>query len=319
VAIDDRVKQGSDAATPISRDPLAKTLGWVSLGLGIPPLTTTSTFNRMIGVRDAGLERGAAVFVGARELVAAAGLLRWTNPAWLWARVGGDAMDLAMLGRSLATSNGRDRRRTVAATAAVASIAAVDVYAAVTRTRREPAVELTASTTVSKTPDEVYPYWRDFSNLPTFMAHLDEVTVRPDGTTHWRATAPFGKDVAWDAETTQDTPGERIAWRSRPGADVDNEGSVEFASAPGGHSTEVRVRIRYRLPGGKLGEAVARYFGEDPHQQLDDDLRRFKQIVETGEVTRSDGAPYGKRARKEFPQRPAQPMPSDEIAEETSA
>jgi uncharacterized membrane protein len=75
--------------------------------------------------------------------------------------------------------------------------------------------------------------------------------------------------------------------------------------------------MRYLMPGGKLGELVARYVGEEPHQQLDDDLRRFKQVVEVGEVVRSDGAPGGKRARKEFPQRPAQPMSSDEFAEVT--
>jgi uncharacterized membrane protein len=103
------------------------------------------------------------------------------------------------------------------------------------------------------------------------------------------------------------------------GADVANEGAVEFVPAPGNRGTEVHVDISYKMPAGKLGEAVARYFGEDPHQQLDDDLRRLKQLLETGEVIRSEGAPGGKRARKEFPQHPAQPLTDDEFAKEVRA
>jgi hypothetical protein len=86
-------------------------------------------------------------------------------------------------------------------------------------------------------------------------------------------------------------------------------------TAPDGQSTEVHVRLGYDLPGGQLGKTAAKYFGEEPHQQLDDDLRRLKQVLETGEVVRSDGAPWGKRARDEFPQRPAQPLTEEERKE----
>jgi uncharacterized membrane protein len=96
---------------------------------------------------------------------------------------------------------------------------------------------------------------------------------------------------------------------------VRNEGRVEFTAAPADKGTQIHVTLQYAMPAGKLGEAVARYFGEDPHQQLDDDLRRLKQVVETGQVMRSDGAPEGKRARREFPQRPAQPLSDDEAAQ----
>ena len=102
-------------------------------------------------------------------------------------------------------------------------------------------------------------------------------------------------------------------------AAIYNEGSVQFVPAPGGRGTEVHVKLRYEMPGGKLGEAVARYFGENPRQQLDDDLRRFKQVAETGEVVRSEGAPGGKRARREFPQHPARPLTNDELAQEVQA
>jgi uncharacterized membrane protein len=148
------------------------------------------------------------------------------------------------------------------------------------------------------------------------MAHLERVDVLDERRSHWVASAPFGS-VEWDATVTEDVPGERIAWRSADGARVPNEGTVRFTDAPGGRGTEVHVEMRYALPGGSIGKLVARYFGEEPHQQLDDDLRRFKQVVEIGEVVRSDGAPGGKRARKEFPQRPAQPLSSEEFAEVT--
>jgi uncharacterized membrane protein len=174
-------------------------------------------------------------------------------------------------------------------------------------------VDLTATTTVRKPRQEVYAHWRQLSNLPAFMAHLERVDVLDPTRSHWVATAPFGS-VEWDATVTEDEPGEQIRWRSDEGATVPNEGTVRFVDAPGGRGTEVHVEMRYSLPGGTLGKAVARYFGEEPHQQLDDDLRRFKQVLETGEVVRSDGAPAGKRARHEFPQRPAQPMSSDEYA-----
>jgi uncharacterized membrane protein len=99
------------------------------------------------------------------------------------------------------------------------------------------------------------------------------------------------------------------------GAAIATEGEMRFLPAPGGRGSEVHLRMRYSMPGGRLGEAVARYFGEDPHQQVDDDLRRFKQIAETGEVVRSEGAPGGKRARREFPQHPARPLTAEELDE----
>jgi uncharacterized membrane protein len=184
---------------------------------------------------------------------------------------------------------------------------------AVRGSRKGGSMELTATTTIRKPTPEVFAFWRDLENLPTFMAHLEEVRATGDRTSHWSADAPFGKNVAWDAEIIDEVPGEKIAWRSTGNADVPNAGTVRFEPAPDGVSTEVHVVLVYDIPGGTVGKAVAKYFGEEPHQQLDDDLRRLKQIAETGEVVRSDGAPWGKRARKEFPQRPAQPLSDAEL------
>lgn len=176
-------------------------------------------------------------------------------------------------------------------------------------------MHLTGSTTVVGTPDDAYAYWRDLEHLPEFMAHLDRVEETGPGTSRWTASAPFGRTVTWDAEIVEEVPGQVVRWRSVGDADVRNEGAVRFVAAPGDRGTEVRVEISYDPPGGALGQALARFFGEDPRQQVDDDLRRFKQVFETGEVVRSDGAPGGKRAREEFPQRPAQPMTDAEYSE----
>lgn len=176
-------------------------------------------------------------------------------------------------------------------------------------------MELKAATTVTKPPEEVYGFWSALDRLPTFMAHVEEVQVTGARTSHWKVSAPFDQEVEWDAETTQQVPGSLLSWRSTEGADVANSGEVRFVRAPDGASTEVHVTLTYDAPGGGLGKALAKYFGEDPSQHLDDDLRRFKQVMETGQVVRSDGAPWGKRARQEFPQRPAHPLSADELKE----
>jgi uncharacterized membrane protein len=309
-------------------------LGWMSLGLGVAQLTAPDRVRRISGVDDSATSRVVVPLVGARELVHAAGLLTSRRKSvWAWTRVVGDAMDLTALGMAIAHRDGRRRGRLVGVTGAIAGITVVDLVTAVraTRAKRTGSVptmrgarkggsmELTATTTIRKSPDQVYAFWRDLENLPTFMGHLEQVRTTGDRTSRWTADAPFGKDVGWDAEIIEESPGEKIAWRSTGNADVPNAGTVRFVPAPDGVSTEVHVALTYDIPGGTIGKAVAKYFGEEPHQQLDDDLRRLKQVLETGEVVRSDGAPWGKRARKEFPQRPAQPLSDAELAKGADA
>ncbi|SBT67270.1 Uncharacterized membrane protein [Micromonospora sediminicola] len=306
----------------------------MSAGLGVAQLAAPDTVRRISGVDDSATSRVMVPLVGARELVHAAGLLTSRRKGfWAWTRVVGDAMDLASLGLALAHRGGRRRRRLVGVTGAVLGITVLDLLTAVHATRAKEAgsasatrgarrggpMELTATTTVRKPPSEVYAFWRDLDKLPSFMAHLEEVRPTGERTSHWSANAPFGKNVEWDAEIIGDVAGEKIAWRSIGKADVPNAGTVRFVPAPDGVSTEVHVLLTYDIPGGAVGKAVAKYFGEEPHQQLDDDLRRLKQVLETGEVVRSDGAPWGKRARREFPQRPAQPLSDAELAKGAGA
>ncbi|MCW2709300.1 MAG: Cyclase [Frankiales bacterium] len=302
-------------------DRIARALGWTSVGLGLPQLFRPAAVTRAIGVGQGAKQQAVTKAVGMREMLHAVGLLHPRIGArWIWTRVVGDAMDLVALSRAMRRHDGDGRGRTIAATAGVVGISAVDVYAALLHARapqRTSTVDLTATTTVGKDPQETYAFWRRLDNLPEFMAHVEEVRRVSDTRSHWRVTAPFGRTVEWDAEITDDVPGERLAWRSAEGSQVANHGVVRFTQAPRGQGTEVHVTMSYDIPGGKLGEALARWAGEEPHQQLDDDLRRFKQVMETGEVVRSDGAPWGKRARREFPQHAAQPLSDNEIIDLT--
>jgi uncharacterized membrane protein len=148
------------------------------------------------------------------------------------------------------------------------------------------------SITIGRPRDEVYAAWRDLDGLPRFMRHLEEVRSEP-GTnrSHWRATGPFGATVEWDAEITEDIPGRRIAWRAVDGSPITHEGSVTFEDAPGGRGTQVTVDFRYAPPAGLVGVAAAKVAGEEPEQQVAGDLRRFKQLLEIGEVTAAVPAP----------------------------
>lgn len=285
---------------------LSRALGLFSLGLGTWQLLAPSDLAARTGLDDTADTRSVLRAIGLRELAVVPGLLRGDRPTgWLWARVAGDAMDLALLRGALAGKRGRKRELTVAATTAVAGVALLDLVAARRSGRRTSALHLTASVTVAASADEAYALWRDFGNLPRFMTHLQQVRV--DGRqSHWVAKAPLGK-LSWDAETTEDVRGARLAWRSVGRAVVPNEGSVRFSPAPGDRGTEVRVSLTYRVPGGRAGATVARLLGEDPHQQVEDDLRRFKQVLETGDVVRSEGSPEGTLARRHLLQRPAQP------------
>jgi uncharacterized membrane protein len=126
---------------------------------------------------------------------------------------------------------------------------------------------------------ELFRFWRQFDNLPRFMDNLESVTILDSRRTHWVAKGPVGTRVEWDAEIHNEIEGELIAWRSLPGADVDQAGSVHFSPTADGQ-TEVRVVMRYAAPGRKAGDAVGHILGDNPERQIADDLRRFKQVME---------------------------------------
>lgn len=149
------------------------------------------------------------------------------------------------------------------------------------------------SVTINRPRTVVYAYWRDLSHLPIFMPDL--LSVSEEGArSHWVATAPLQATVAWDAEITDERPGERLAWRSLPGADVANAGEVRFADAPGGRGCEITLSLSYDPPAGTAGAAVARIFRKEPSQLVDESLRRMKAMLETGEAPTTEGQPHGR-------------------------
>lgn len=138
--------------------------------------------------------------------------------------------------------------------------------------------------TINRPVVEVYAFWRDFENLPRFMDHLESVTVLDENRSHWVAKGPAGSRIEWDAVIHNEIDDELIAWRSLPDAEVNNAGSVHFTPTADGRGTEVRVVLSYDPPAGRLGAVVAKLLGEEPSQQVADDLRRLKQVMDAGEV-----------------------------------
>ncbi len=151
-------------------------------------------------------------------------------------------------------------------------------------------VKVIRSITINRTPEELYRFWRNFENLPRFMHHLVSVTTTGNRS-HWVACGPMGKQVAWDAEIINEEPNRLIDWRSLEGSEVATAGSVHFTPAPGGRGTEVEVVMKYDPPAGKVGSLIAWLFGKEPGQQVQEELRRFKQLMETGEVPTTEGQP----------------------------
>lgn len=147
--------------------------------------------------------------------------------------------------------------------------------------------------TINRPVDEVYRFWRNFENLPRFMHHLLSVTVYDERCSHWVARAPAGRTVEWDAEIVDEAVNERIGWRAVENADVEHAGTVTFSPAPGDRGTEVRVMLHYAPPAGRLGTALAKVFGEAPAQQVQRDLRTFKQVMEAGETPSVARQPHG--------------------------
>ncbi|MEH2416281.1 SRPBCC family protein [Nostoc sp.] len=155
-------------------------------------------------------------------------------------------------------------------------------------------IKVEKTVTINKSAEELYRFWHNFENLPTFMKHLKSVKVHNEKRSHWIANAPLGNSVEWDADILEDRENEFISWASVEGADVDNSGFVRFKKAPGDRGTEVKVVLEYNPPGGALGATVAKLFGEEPEQQIGDELRRFKMLMEAGEIATTEGQTSGR-------------------------
>ena len=148
---------------------------------------------------------------------------------------------------------------------------------------------------INRPRDELYAFWRDFTRFPQFMANVKSVELMESGRSRWIIAGPMGKDVELTSEITEDRPGEYIAWRGSEGSDIDHEGWIEFRDNPFGRGTEVRLFISYDPPMGTLGKVVAKVMQREPRIQARRDLRRFKQLMETGEIPTSQAGPAAPR------------------------
>lgn len=152
-------------------------------------------------------------------------------------------------------------------------------------------IRVEKSVTINKPAEELYRFWRNFENLPRFMKHIKSVTTYNDTRSHWIASAPLGTNVEWDADLVKDEPNQLIAWASAEGSDIENSGFVRFQPATGNRGTVVKVVLEYNIPGGAVTAAIAKLFGEEPEQQIGDELRRFKMLMEAGEIATTEGQP----------------------------
>lgn len=265
---------------------LARKLGWLSIAVGLAQVLAPRAVARLTG---APVPPALMMLCGVREIACGVGIV--TRPKalpWVNARIAGDAMDLAGLAAAFAFP-GVDRARLAAASAAVAGITALDVYCARDLAERERGTPLYVATsvTIERPAEELYRFWRNLSNLPRVMPHLQSVQVLGENFSHWIAYAPWGSRVEWDSELIDDVPAQRLAWRTVDGSDIFNAGSVRFTPNADGASTEVTVEILYVPPAGAVGAAVARLFGKDAGQDMFADLGAFKRIMESGTAPRA--------------------------------
>ena len=255
-------------------------LGWFSIGLGLMEIAAPASVARFAGMQDRPGTRNLVRAFGAREIGAGIGILLSPRDASrVWARVAGDALDVSGLAVALA-DEGTDRSRAIMATIAVLGVTAVDIACAVQLGPKSigsvPAgtmKDVSQAITVNAPTDTVFDFWRELSNLPRVMTHLKGVQV----------------------ELLDEVADERLSWRVTDHAGRQSQGTVSFRPAPGGRGTEVRVRVERQTVA--VPRMLSRLVGQSPEQRLRADLSRFKQIIEAGDVARSDGPSLWRPAR----------------------
>lgn len=279
---------------------LIRALGWLGVTLGVTELTIPGVLASVIGVDRDGAAPVILRATGVREIASSVAVLaRPDHPAPRWARVVGDAIDLGLLGLAL-TAPRSGRRRLALALGVVAGVTALDVVAARRRGRAREPRPVIASVTINQPPMAVYEFYRRLDQLPQFMKYLVSVEQHANRRSTWTARLPVGGTVSWEAEIVEDRPGQVVSWRSVEGSQIQTRGRVTFTRAPGRDMTEVRVEMQLGVLGRGPSLELARLFARP---EVKGDLRRLKQVLETGEVLRSDASVH------RLPH-PAQPSPA---------
>lgn len=286
------------------KDSVTNFLGWFSIGLGLAEVFAPQAVARLIGLKEDEHTTLLRAY-GVRELAAGVGILTRPKPTyWMWNRVIGDAVDLKSI-RNAMEAEGNDRAKLKLAALAVAGVAALDVVSSMRLTSeaspaagKDPGSYKTADTdtdsviaavvTVNKPVEEVYNFWKDPRNYADFMDQMESVHPTTGGRSHWKVKAPPGLSVEWDAQIVQDIPNELIRWTSVDSTNIDSTGTVRFRTAPGDRGTIVSLDVEYKPKGGALGAKIGKLFATMPKTQMHNDLRRMKQLIELGEVVKSD-------------------------------
>lgn len=254
----------------VTESTLARGMGAFSLGVGLAEVAAPRAIARLIGADARGATPVILRALGAREIAHGIGI--FARPRSVWTRLVGDLIDVAFVGLQF-RGRRRDRTRLWATVGALLGVGALDALATVRTMKNQLGEPITAALTINRNPDEVYAAWHDFSRLPAFMHYLESVTVIDEDRSHWVAKTPVGL-IEWDAEITGDLPGRSIAWRSVTPT-VPLRGRVTFSAAPAGRGTEVCLEMQTA--------PMAKMFTQ---AEVHGDLRRFKQVLETGEVMR---------------------------------
>jgi uncharacterized membrane protein len=289
------------------KDPVTQFLGWFSIGLGVAELFAPRATARLIGLNE---DEHTTVLrtYGLREIAAGVGILTRPKPTyWMWNRVLGDTIDLASLGRAMRSPE-NNKTRLMGAAIAVMGVTALDIICSISLTSEalpegtqddgsftqaessDGSLPLISVITVNKPVEEVYRFWKNPENFSRFMDQIDSVRITSGRRAHWKVKAPAGLSIEWDAEVVTDTPNEMIAWESVDSSEIENSGTVRFRSAAGNRGTEIELQMNFKPKGGALGQRVAKYFSAIPKTQMMNDLRRFKQVIELGEIVKSDAS-----------------------------
>jgi uncharacterized membrane protein len=276
-------------------DRVANGLGWFSIGLGAAELLMPDQMARIIGIRENDKRRKILRTYGLREMAAGVGILAQRDSGrapYVWSRVAGDLMDLSSLGASFG-SRGSNKGRLTFATAAVLGVTALDVMCSAqlsngsAESRR---MRLRKTIIIDRQPGELYSFWRDENNWGRFMNFVESVRATGNNRQSWRLKVPGFREMTWDTRITNDVPDTMIAWRTEDNSDIEMSGHVRFEPAAGDRGTMVALSVEFMPPGGAMGAAIAKMMTKLPRQALEMCLRNFKQIIETGEVVRSDAS-----------------------------
>lgn len=291
-----KIHADASSTSATSAAQLSEVLGYVGVGIGIAELLMPRAVAQTTGLPPRLVRK-----LGTLEIITSAGiLLRPQQSAWRWSRVAGDLFDLYLLAKSgrLLLNN-----RLPIITALLAGMTALDVLAAIdsgqqntTQSDLRSGIRIHKSLSVQRTAEECYRFWRNFENFPQFMHYVQSVQVVDTTHTHWRFRTPQGQQVEWTIELFSDIPSQQLGWRTLADAPIEHVGIVKFSPAYGNTSARLDIEIIYKKSVGKTDHALSQLFAEAPSEQWDEDLRRFKQLIETGEIATTMGQASGRRS-----------------------